>query len=258
MSPNGIISYPDFKLSGTFNGTTSASRWLSRLTYDFKKAGTLKPAPFSLIQAIDMLAEGKAAIYIDSHHRALCDKERPTSADAEKLCSALKFEFPPVLTDIVETPIQDQIRDLAQLETEGLQAYSQRVARLLHKSGGKDKVKGEELPPLEAFALSQIVQAYIAGLWDQELRAAVLARLGECTCLWRTTEVILETKRSREAVERLGGGKNELKQLEQLAAMMPPPPTASPAPEANTGQRAHNRDGYDRRVSAMGASISYQ
>jgi hypothetical protein len=78
--------------------------------------------------------------------------------------------------------------------------------------------------------------------------------------LWRIAEAILETKRSREALGRLGG-KQELRQLEQLAAVMPPPPTASPAPvELNmSSQRDHNREGYDRRVryDAMGATLSH-
>lgn len=79
-----------------------------------------QPFPISLIEAIDILAEGKAAIFIDSHHRALCDKEWPTSADAKKLCSTLKFEFSLVLTDIAKILIQDLIHDCTQLETESL------------------------------------------------------------------------------------------------------------------------------------------
>jgi hypothetical protein len=212
-----------------------------------------------------MLAEGKAATFIDSFHRALCDKQDPSLTDLEKLESALKFEFPPILVDIVETPVQDQIRELSQLKDEGFQAYTQRVGILLHKSGGKDKAKGglTELSMLEQFALSQIVEAYVKGLWDEELRTAVIAKLGECTSLWRAREVILETKRSREAVERLKGPRERLKELERFKEFMelsPPPaePQVSAPQEANTSQRkAHNREGYGIRLESKGASFSY-
>jgi len=272
MAPNGIMSsYPDFKISGRYDGSYPASRWLTRVRYDFKLAGRVIPAPRDYIAAIDMLAEGKAATFIDSSHRALCDKPDPSPSDVEKLESALKFEFPPILVDVIETPVQDQIRELSQLQEEGLQAYTQRVAILLHKSGGKDKSRessGTDLSSLEKFALAQVIESYVKGLYDEELRAAVIAKLGECTSLWRAGEVILEAKRSREAMERLGlgGEKERLQKLEQLREVMdlPPPPQGAPehrfqAPqEANSSQRkAHNREGYGIRLESKGATLGF-
>jgi hypothetical protein len=132
--------------------------------YDFKKSSIPNPPLAFVIHAIDIVTEGKAATFVDSRHRALCDKTDPSAANAEKLMSALKHEFPPNLVDIIEILVQEQIHDLSQLETEGLQTYEQRTARLLHKSREKNKEKGAELLPLEEFALAQIVQAYIQGL----------------------------------------------------------------------------------------------
>jgi hypothetical protein len=66
------------------------------------------------------------------------------------------------------------------------------------------------------------VEAYVRGLHDEELRTAVTAKLGECTSLRRAGEVILETKRPREAIARLWGAKDRLKELEQLKQIMEP------------------------------------
>jgi hypothetical protein len=48
---------------------------LARDLLNLPQMGTPNLSPISLIRAIDMLAEGKAAIFIDSHHCALCNKE---------------------------------------------------------------------------------------------------------------------------------------------------------------------------------------
>jgi len=76
--------------------------------------------------------------------------------------------------------------------------------------------------------------------------------------------VILETKRSREAIARIGAG-NRLRELEQFKAFMdlPPPPTETPVhalTEANSSQRkAHNREGYGMRVlESKGATYSFK
>ncbi len=91
--------YSDFRLSDKFDDEISAARWLQRLRYDFLCAGIPDPSPNHIFTAIDMLAQGKVAIFIDSKYRALCDKSNHSFADLEILESALKKSFPRVCLD---------------------------------------------------------------------------------------------------------------------------------------------------------------
>lgn len=199
------MACPSFEHSGSYNGVElSAQRWITRLEYDFKRAGVLKPTPKALIHAINMLAEGEVATFIDSRYRAICEKQHPSEADRLTLYTALKREYPPRLIDIKEETIHDQIRDLMQDKDEGIQAYAQRTAQFLYKCGGKDRsLSWPDLAPIESFVLTQIIEAFVIGLFDDELRCDVIKRFGDCTSLWKTKEVIIEIKKSRDAVSRI-------------------------------------------------------
>lgn len=59
----------DFKMCGTFDGESNAARWLTKLLYDFERAGHSHSPPAMYLRAIDMLFEGKAATWLDSNPR---------------------------------------------------------------------------------------------------------------------------------------------------------------------------------------------
>jgi hypothetical protein len=67
MAP--VVGPPLFTFAGRFDGSGPALRWLRRLDYDFKCAGTPKPDPADFLEAIDMLCEGEAESWIDSTPR---------------------------------------------------------------------------------------------------------------------------------------------------------------------------------------------
>lgn len=86
--------YSDFHIAGKFDSETSAARWLQRLRYDFLCTGISNPSPNRIITAINMLAQGEVAVFIDSKYRAMCDKSDHSFADPETLESAPKNAFP--------------------------------------------------------------------------------------------------------------------------------------------------------------------
>lgn len=51
---------PDFTNSSRFNGDIPVSRWLTRLAYNFKKAGQNPPSLELFLEAIEMLLEVEA------------------------------------------------------------------------------------------------------------------------------------------------------------------------------------------------------
>ena len=57
---------PNFMNSGRYDGDIPASRWLTRLSYDFKKAHYNPPTPELFLEAIEMLLEGEPAKRLDS------------------------------------------------------------------------------------------------------------------------------------------------------------------------------------------------
>ena len=61
-----VDKLPDFTNSGRFNGDIPASRWLTHLAYDFKKAGHNPPTLELFLEAIEMLLEGEPVKRLDS------------------------------------------------------------------------------------------------------------------------------------------------------------------------------------------------
>ena len=59
-------SLPDFANAGRYNGNIPASRWLTRLLYDFRKAGHKVPNPELFLESIEMLLEGELTRRLDS------------------------------------------------------------------------------------------------------------------------------------------------------------------------------------------------
>jgi hypothetical protein len=56
-----ITTLPDYTQSGRYNGSTAAARWLTRLGYDFRKAGYEEPSASLFFEAVDILFDSEAA-----------------------------------------------------------------------------------------------------------------------------------------------------------------------------------------------------
>jgi hypothetical protein len=86
-----------------------ASRWLTRLTYGFKKAGHNPSTPELFLDAIEMLLEGEAAKRLDStpRLRRIVDQHSTAKArDVDDIKEWLQEEFPTAVTDVAEVDMQ--------------------------------------------------------------------------------------------------------------------------------------------------------
>ncbi|KAI6249325.1 hypothetical protein HI914_02668 [Erysiphe necator] len=121
---------PDFSRSGRFDGSIPASRWLARLAFDLKK-GDGKILPEEFLEAVEILLDGDAAMWLDSSKmfRDIIDnKQQATENDVEALKEALKAEFPIRV-----------IRSFKQLPEEPLLTYYGRAKHLLRRAYGRDE-----------------------------------------------------------------------------------------------------------------------
>ena len=101
-------SLPDFKNSGQFEGNIPALRWLTRLTYDFKKAGQNIPKLELFLEAIKMLLEGEPARRLNSmpRIRKLVDNcTIATEGDIETIKEQLMEEFLTLVDDVTEVDV---------------------------------------------------------------------------------------------------------------------------------------------------------
>ncbi|KAI1490426.1 hypothetical protein F5X96DRAFT_636258 [Biscogniauxia mediterranea] len=137
---------PDLNRCGRFNGDEAASRWLSRLRWEFRRSGYNDDEPSmasEVIQAVDMLSEGQAATYIDNHPQiqAALDRAREgmaVRADMIAVEQALKDRFPAQLVDDTVALPGDELKALSQGDDEPLAAYYSRTQNLLRRMGGRD------------------------------------------------------------------------------------------------------------------------
>lgn len=221
---------PDFKMCGTFDGESNAARWLTKLLYDFERAGHSHPPPAMYLRAIDMLFEGKAATWLDSNPRVRALVDLGIEATADTICElndALKEEYPTAIIDTAEISAQMQMDTLTQGQDETLAAYYYRTTNILRRTHGKDcpctlssNVTPLSLSGLEEFTLGCIVNAFVKGIYDPHLRRKVMNHRGTtCRSLWSSYEIVLKTQKSikeKQAIEEQIMERKKLARIEEL------------------------------------------
>ena len=98
-------SLPDFKNMGRFEGNIPVLRQLTRLTYDFKKAGQSVPKLELFLEAIEMLLKGEPARCLNSipRIRKLIDNRASANeANIETIKEWLMEEFLTLVDDVTE------------------------------------------------------------------------------------------------------------------------------------------------------------
>ncbi|CCF41691.1 hypothetical protein CH063_11897, partial [Colletotrichum higginsianum] len=144
---------------GTFDGSVAASRWLTRLKWDFEKAGhNPQNLPASqVLKTLNMQCEGDAATYLDSvpHLTTIMDKAMDgiaTLADLAIVEASLKERFPSKIID--QDAAGGDINSLSQEKDEALLAYYNRALSTLHRVGCKDAGVGITLSMPEKTVLT--------------------------------------------------------------------------------------------------------
>jgi hypothetical protein len=219
-------SLPDFKNSGRYEGDIPASRWLTRLAYDFRKASKNVPKPELYLEAIEMLLEGEPARRLDStpRIRKIIDKRATaTQFDVDTVKEWLTEEFPTSVQDITEADVQTEIENLSQGNEEALATYYQRTVSLLRRTHGRDKPREDSntaLSGLETTMLNCVVNAFVKGIYEDELRRSALHKdAATCGALWKSYEMVQASQRSislERQVEETLANKRRLTELEKI------------------------------------------
>ncbi|TQS36950.1 hypothetical protein Golomagni_02588, partial [Golovinomyces magnicellulatus] len=173
-----------FDQAGRFSGDgSSGARWLSRLQYDFQKAGYGSPPTHLFFYAVDILFDGEAASWLDSTptlRLMIDDREQSTKEQVDEFKEHLSARFPSQIIDYSEGNIQHDIKAFSQVKSEPLMAYYQRALHLLRRAYGRDNHKSltgaKALAPVEQVVLNSIISAFVEGLQDEDLRNEVFSR----------------------------------------------------------------------------------
>ncbi|KAG6235608.1 hypothetical protein E4U23_000596 [Claviceps purpurea] len=182
ISDPSAYRLPSTRDIGTFDGKTSAKRWLTQLTCTFRNANNGQDAsPNVHIQAIDMSLVGGAAAFSDSSDKiqtivSRAEEGIATSEDLEAIQHALRERFPPTF---VEEEIESRTNtQLQQAADEVLAAYYARVHRVLRRAGGRDKpvTASNPLSVLENHTLQDFVSRFINGLFDKTLMQEAISQ----------------------------------------------------------------------------------
>ncbi|KAF3798305.1 hypothetical protein GCG54_00015288 [Colletotrichum gloeosporioides] len=216
---------------GTFSGKdVAARRWLSRLHWDFERAGHQTLDPSQVIRTISMQCDGEAATFLDSTP-ALADavdraeNKQATKADLDKLEQALRDRFPARLVD--ESNAVDTIESLHQKSGEPLAAYYNRAVAVLNSAGCSDRnTSGDSLNQAQQVLLGQIIRQFIKGLHDPALRhqsismSALTAQgLPEAFHKVKTSQQVLD---ERKAEEQHKAAASRARMLEAIVAQQNP------------------------------------
>lgn len=246
---------PDFSRSGRFDESIPASRWLARLAFDLKK-GDGKILPEEFLEAVEILLDGDAAMWLDSSKmfRDIIDnKQQATENDVEALKEALKAEFPIRVVERTEGNVQQEIRSFQQLPEEPLLTYYGRAKHLLRRAYGRDEpvqvntgMLINPLSPLEKMMLSGIVSAFVEGLFDAELRSLAIRRsVMGCGSLLGAYQIVQDTKLGMETereVEARLAKEREYLDLKALVLREFGRPASTLLAEFNSGSRVNRSE----------------
>ncbi|RKF78789.1 hypothetical protein GcC1_052039, partial [Golovinomyces cichoracearum] len=164
---------------GIYDGGKPASRWLAGLAYERKLVGG-ENTPEDFFEAIEILFEGEAALWLDSSSRLrrMVDfREKATEEDINQFKIAFQSQFPAKVEDTQQGGnLPAEIGSLEQKRDENLTSYYERAKELLRRSYGYDIPIDGNLPmsPIEMVVLNNIVAAFVGGISDDQVRSAVL------------------------------------------------------------------------------------
>lgn len=190
---------PSLSACGQFDGSEAASRWIDQLHWQFEEAGwELENLPASkVIRAINMLAKGDVATYLDSDTIIHDIVERASSGsatgeDLKTLEQRLIARYPakPVDAAVLET---DDLTRIAQRDDEPLSQYYNRIQSAFRQAGGRDRPRTGrgDLIPVEVTFLKNIVSRFVDGLQDFRLKQEALTnRARSSDALWQCYEII--------------------------------------------------------------------
>jgi hypothetical protein len=215
---------PDFANAGRYNGDIPASRWITRLIYDFKKAGQPVPDPELFLEAVEMLLEGEPARRLDSTpriRRLIDNREAAAAAHVNTVKEWLMEEFPTSVEDVTEIDVQSEIESLEQGPAEALASYYQRTLGILRKTHGRDRPRDTDrsttLSGLEVTMLNCVVNAFVKGLFQDNLRKAALQKdAATCGALWKSYEMVQAAQRSLQLEKQIEEALSSKKRLADL------------------------------------------
>ncbi|KAI1872009.1 uncharacterized protein JN550_004212 [Neoarthrinium moseri] len=225
------MEMPDLGACGRFDGKESAARWLARLKWQFRKAGHVMPPPSEYIQVVNMQAEGSVATFLDSDPTLQAILRRAEeggalSQDIEALDQALRDRFPAQLVDESTVQPSEEWKSLTQEKNEALAAYYNRAQNLLRRMGARDAPRdvtafqANPLSALETFSLKTVIDKFVQGLEDAQLKQEAISRsLGTTGALWQCYEGLRECQRvieSREELQKQAADKMRLQMLESI------------------------------------------
>ncbi|OBR02927.1 hypothetical protein CH63R_09248 [Colletotrichum higginsianum IMI 349063] len=216
---------------GTFDGSVAASRWLTRLKWDFEKAGhNPQNLPASqVLKTLNMQCEGDAATYLDSvpHLTTIMDKAMDgiaTLADLAIVEASLKERFPSKIID--QDAAGGDINSLSQEKDEALLAYYNRALSTLHRVGCKDAGVGITLSMPEKTVLTGLVRQFVRGLADSNLRRQALSMSAMTASSLKSAFTIIRDARQiideREAEDRREADLTRARLLEEMVVRQNP------------------------------------
>ncbi|KAI1004038.1 hypothetical protein K3495_g4173 [Podosphaera aphanis] len=165
------------------NGTQDARRWLIDLKAEFRDRNLKIPVVPSLwVEAILRGKDEEAARWMDSttHIRRIIDNyEQATAADSTFLEQSFKERFPMVARSQSSKTTREMLAESSQLKSEPFPDYYKRATEfilLLNISDRGNSPSHVILSEAEEMILEMLIEAFVAGLEDEELRLNSISR----------------------------------------------------------------------------------
>ncbi|KAG6284292.1 hypothetical protein E4U09_008065 [Claviceps aff. purpurea] len=169
-SLEAAFKLPVISAPGSFDGSSDATRWLTKLQWSFQAVNEGRDAdPNTFIKAMNMALEGQAATYVDSSEllRSIVSRASHGSATQDDLADfrrALTDRYHPNFVD--EPALTSSNFEMRQGADEPLFAYHTRVVGLLRRAGGKDAPSGDDTP-------LSIAEKYILNVLSNRKRGVI-------------------------------------------------------------------------------------
>lgn len=177
---------PTFTFCGTFSGkgTISASRWIEKLEFEltvYKINGVIPSVRF--MTSIDLLLTDDAAQWAEINPDAarLLSLSKPTAKDVTTFKGLFQERFPAKSSIEISTVSFDQeLQGLQQNSQESVAFYYRRATAMMARIGARDRAVDltNTLSLLESAMLDIIIEAFIRGLDDPDIRRETIKGLG--------------------------------------------------------------------------------
>ncbi|RKF59570.1 hypothetical protein OnM2_059080 [Erysiphe neolycopersici] len=255
-------TYPTFQISGKFDGSMPAVRWLNQLICDLQPHYEKVTAEV-FFEAISILFVGEAGDGLDSspEFTKFIDKEEePNTKDMEDFKMAVMKRFPRKKLEKEVSNVQEDIQNLQQELNEPLNSYYDRAQELLRRSNGRDDQEAgtEPLSILERTILSIIIKSFVRGIRDNEVRTIILTKStilsGSLRSAFEKTKKAIATISQREEIEKERIEKLELEHFRNQYLREWGRPLSAALAERNQGQgrpsyKNQNLVGYEGNIT---------